>query len=49
MNKMRALAAHDSVISAWSSYGVIRYKRKDDNTVYSVANVYDPVEKILSG
>jgi len=49
MNKMRALAAHDSVISAWTSYGVIRYKRKDDSTVYSVANVYDTVEKILSG
>ena len=49
MNKLRALSAHNSVVSAWTTHGVIKYKLKDDSAIYRVANVYDSVEKILSG
>ena len=48
MNKMRALAAHPDVNSAWTTHGIIRFKCNDDSHVYRVESVFDSVENILS-
>ena len=49
-SKMRALAAHDKVLTAWSSNGIIRFRFANDssNTIHRVTNVFDPVEKIIN-
>jgi hypothetical protein len=46
-SKMRAIAAHEGVAACWSSRGNIKYKLKDSESVKSVRNVFDPIEKIL--
>jgi hypothetical protein len=47
-NKMRALAQHDSVENCWSVSGQLRYKLKDDQTVYKVKSIFSTVDQILS-
>jgi hypothetical protein len=45
---MRALAQHDSVKNCWSVSGQLRYKLKDDQTVYKVKSIFSTVDQILS-
>jgi hypothetical protein len=45
--KMRAIANHEDVSACWSSRGQLKYKLKDSETVKTVKNVLDPVEKII--
>jgi hypothetical protein len=46
--KMRAIANHESVSACWSSRGQLKYKLHDSDTVKSVRNVLDTVEKIIA-
>ncbi len=46
--KMRALAVHPRVDACWSTGGQLRYKLKDNTTVFRVSNILDTVENILS-
>jgi len=46
--KMRAIAKHEKVHSCWSVSGALRFRLKDEDTVRKVANIFDPVEKIIS-
>ena len=49
-SKMRALAAHPSVLAAWTSNGVIRFRLENDSssTIHRVSNVYNSVEQIIT-
>jgi hypothetical protein len=47
-NKMRAISQHDSVENCWSVSGALRYKLKDDPTIYKVKSVFATVEQILA-
>jgi hypothetical protein len=46
-SKMRALATDARVAASWTAHGQIRYRLVDDPTVRRVANVFDPLSKIL--
>jgi hypothetical protein len=46
--KMRAIANHESVSACWSSRGQLKYKLNNSDTVKSVRNVLDTVEKIIA-
>jgi hypothetical protein len=45
--KMRALAADGRVDASWSANGQLRFRLVGDPTVRRVANILDPVSKIL--
>ena len=49
-SKMRALAAHPDVRTAWSSNGIIRFRMEKDTTetIHRVSNVFDSVENIIN-
>jgi hypothetical protein len=45
--KMRALAVDERVDACWSANGQLRYRLVGDPTVRRVANILDPISKIL--
>ncbi len=45
--KMRAISQDERVQSCWTVSGQIRYKLHDSNIVKKVANVFEPIDKIL--
>jgi hypothetical protein len=47
-SKMRAIAQHDSVENCWSGSGALRYKLKDNPTIFKVKSIFSTVEQILS-
>jgi hypothetical protein len=44
---MRALAVDERVDACWSANGQLRYRLVGDPTVRRVANILDPISKIL--
>jgi hypothetical protein len=46
--KMRAISAHDRVAACWSSRGTLKFKLVDCDSVKTVKNVFDPIEKIIN-
>jgi hypothetical protein len=45
--KMREMNNHANVKSCWAAGGYLRFKLEDNDTIYRVHCIYDPVEKIV--
>jgi hypothetical protein len=45
--QLKQLQADERVTSAWTVSGSIRFKVKDDDTVYKVSNIYETIEDII--
>ena len=46
--KLSAIKQETSVSSAWTVNGSIRFKLKDNNTIYRVSKLQDTFENIIS-
>ena len=46
--KLAAIKQHEDVSSAWTVNGTIKFKIKDDDTIYRISNLQESVEDVIS-